>query len=109
MVIKNHSGLVFYSDISDLLGALATDILAAVTHHCPGGAAKDAGRFILLQHDPAIFHEYLQLIPFRNIQRAAQLNRQDDSSKIVDLANNTSRLHDRFPLRFNVCRCTCNG
>ena len=88
-----------YSFRVQFLYAVTADILAAVTDQAPVGTAEDAGRFVLLQHDPVVFHEDLQLVPLRNIQSPAQLNGQNDPSQIVDLANNSSRLHVWLPLR----------
>ena len=55
---------------------------------------------------PVMLHEDLQFIPLSNIQRTAQLNGQHDPAQIVNLANNTSRLHVIFPLLCNVALAT---
>ena len=91
------SGLLIFSDLPELADAIFADILPVEGGHVPGGAAENAGGLVLLQHDPVIFHEDLQLIPLGDIQDTAQLNGQNDPAQIVDLANDTSRLHVLSP------------
>jgi high-affinity K+ transport system ATPase subunit B len=75
-----------------------TDILPVKDRNIPGRAAENTGRLVFLQHDPVVLHENFQLVPLRDIQCTAQLNGQDDTAQIVNLANDTSRLHVQFPL-----------
>ena len=96
--------LVFYQ----LLDAFLADILSAVGNQAPGGSAEEAGRLKFLQNDPVIFHKNLQFIPFFNVQRAAQLNRQNNSAQIINLANNSRRLH-LYISPFDPYCCICDG
>jgi hypothetical protein len=96
----------FLLQIPETADALAADILPIEAGNIPGRAAENAGRLVLLQHDPIAFHEDFQFVTLGNIQCAAQLNGQNDPAQIVDLSNDTSRLHVDFPLLYNVAFAT---
>ena len=78
----DHSG-VFVLVFSHFADALAADILAAEGNQIPEGAAKYAGWFKLLEDNPVIFHINFQFVPFGNVQGAAKLDGQDDSSQFI--------------------------
>ena len=97
---------IIKSVFSHFADALAADILLAEGNQTPGGAAENAGRLKLLQHDSVAFHEDFQFIPLGDVQGAADLNGQDNAAQIVNFSNNTSRLHMVFPLTATVAFAT---
>ena len=62
------------------LDALRADIFPVVDDHVLGVVTEDTGRLILLQHDGRTIHVNLQGILLRNVQGAAQLNREYDTA-----------------------------
>ena len=69
------------------------DELALVGRHIAGVAAEDAGRVVLLQHDPVILHEDFDHVLHADIHGPAQLDGQNDTAEAIKLANNAGRLH----------------
>ena len=69
------------------------NILAFKRNQTLRRCAEDAGRFQLLQNDPVIFHENFQFIPLSDIQHSPQLDGKNDSSELINLANDACRLH----------------
>ena len=88
--------------LHQFLDALLADVLSPVGNQTPGRSAEQAGWLEFLQNDPVIFHKNLQFVPFRNIQRAAQFDWQNDSAQIINLANYSRRLH---PICFPSLYC----
>lgn len=84
---------ISFSLLCHFADALLANIFSAIGNQASGRAAEDAGRLKLLQNDPVILHIDLQFVPFGNIQRTPQFNRQNDSSQIINFTNNTSRFH----------------
>ena len=62
------------------LDALGADVLPVIDDHVLGVVTEDAGGLILLQHDGRTIHVNFQGILFRNVQGAAQLNREYDTA-----------------------------
>ena len=83
----------FLSIFGHFADTILANILSAVGDQTPGGPAEDTCRFEFLQDDPVILHVNFQLIPLRDIQRAAQLNGQNNSAELIYFSNNASGLH----------------
>ena len=69
--------------------AFLTNILPVIRDQTVGRTAENTGGFKLLQNDPVIFHIDFQFIPLGDVQCAAQLDGQNDSSQLVHFPNDT--------------------
>ena len=79
--------------MQQLLQADGTDVLALKDGDVFGAVTENAGGLIFLQHDGRPVNVDLQRILFCDVQRAAQLDREDDSPQFVDPADNTCGFH----------------
>ena len=79
----------FLSDFRHFPDAVPADVFPVEVHKPSVRCAENAGRLKFAQNNPVPLHEDLQLIPLRNIQRAAQLNGKHDPSQVIHLADNT--------------------
>ena len=73
--------------ILELVYAAFADKLAVEVHHVVGVVAKDAGRLILLYHDPIAIHKELDRILGIYVKYLSDLRREHDSSQLVYLTN----------------------
>ena len=78
--------------------AVGTDVLALEDGDILGAVAEDAGRLILFEHDRGAVYIDLQGVLLRDVERAAQLDGQDDTTELVDAANDACRFHDEHIL-----------
>ncbi len=69
--------------------ALHAHVSSPIGYQITGGRTEYARRLILLKDHFVVIQIDLKLIPNSNIQSAAQLNRQDDPSQFIYLADNT--------------------
>ena len=79
--------------ITNITNALLTNIFPTVGHQPLAGRTEYAGRLKLLKNDLIVIHEYFQFVTLSNIQRSADLNRQNDPSQLIDLTNNSRGFH----------------
>ena len=72
---------------AQLLHAVGTDVLAAVVLDVPAVTAEDAGRLVLLENNGLAVDIDFDSVLLRDVQRAAQLDGQNDSAELVDLSD----------------------
>jgi hypothetical protein len=85
--------LPLFLDIIHIVDAIHAHILAPVGYQAKAGTAENTGGLVLLQHDLIVIHINFQLVPFPQIQSAAQLDGKHDSSLLIYLTNNSGGLH----------------
>lgn len=84
-----RSGKLLQAIRADKLAHKGTDISCII--------AENARRMILLEDDSIIFNKDFQGVTNRDVKCSAQLNRQNDASEFVKLANYASRFHGKTP------------
>ena len=72
---------------AQLLHAVGADVLASVVFDISAVAAEDAGRLILLENNGFAIDIDFDSVLLRDVQRAAQLDGQNDSAELVDLSD----------------------
>ena len=72
---------------AQLLHAVGADVLAAVVLDVPAVTAEDAGRLVLLENNGLAVDIDFDSVLLRDVQRAAQLDGQNDSAELVDLSD----------------------
>lgn len=82
-----------------LFQAVGADILALEVDDILSIGAEDAGRLVLFQDNGIALSINLDGISFGDVQGPAELNRDDQSSEVVKLSNDTSRFHDIIPFQ----------
>ena len=87
----HHSGS--FSIFRHVFNAFLADVLLPVGDQSSGRTAENARRLEFLQDNAVTLHVDFQLVPLRDVQCAAQFNRQYDSSQLVHLPDNARRLH----------------
>lgn len=75
------------------MNTVHTNISAVIAYQIAGTSTEYARWLIFLQHDLIIIQIYFQLILLYNIQGTAKLNRQNDSSQLINFTNDSSRFH----------------
>lgn len=83
----------------ELFQAVGADILALEVDDILSIGAEDAGRFVLFQDDGIALSINFDGISFGDVQGPAELDRDDQSSEVVKLSNDTSRFHDIIPFQ----------
>ena len=78
--------------------ACFADQLASVKNHIICIAAEQARGNILLEDDLVLFNENLDGILILDVHLIAKLNREHDSAKFIDAANDTGGFHRFFLL-----------
>lgn len=77
--------------------ALRADVLAVEHDDVLGVVAEDTGGLILPQNDGRTIHVDLKGVFLRDVQGAAQLDRQHDTAQLIDLPHNTGRFQFDHP------------
>ena len=77
--------------------AVGADVLAFKIDDIFGVITENAGGLILLQDDGGTIHVDLQGVFLRDVQGAAQLDRQHDTAQLIDLPHNTGRFQFDHP------------
>ena len=80
------------------------DIFPLEGCNVPGIPTKNAGGLVLIQDDRRPVHINLQGVALRDVQGAAQLDRQYDTSQFIDLTNDSGCFHLLYP----PCACAKN-
>ena len=83
--VLNHRPVVVGLGPAGLFSALM------LAHQIPGRCAENTRRFIFFQDYFIIIQINFQFVPYGNIQRTPQFDRQNDSSQLIDLTDNSSR------------------
>lgn len=99
-----YMGLCLYPisslvQLLELFQAVGADILALEVDDILSIGAEDAGRLVLFQDNGIALSINLDGISFGDVQGPAELNRDDQSSEVVKLSNDTSRFHDIIPFQ----------
>ena len=77
--------------------ALGADVFPVEHNHVLGVVAEDAGGLILFQHNGGSVHVDFQGVLLRDVQRAAQFNREHNAAEFVHFAYNTGRFQIDHP------------
>ena len=87
--------------------ALFADVAPLEERHVVYTAAEDAraGRFVLSQHDAILIGVDLQGIALCDAERAAQLDRYDDTTEFVNFSDDSCGFHSYLLLRSRPANC----
>ena len=77
----------------ELLQAIGAYELAHIGFDVAGIAAENTGGVILLENDLVILHEDFQRIAYRDVESSSQFDGKDNTSKLVQLTDDTGRFH----------------
>ena len=90
-----------------LFNARGANTLAVEINDIVNVVAENAGRLILLQDDAVVVGKDFNGVLLLDVQNFADLDGEDDSSQLVDLANHSGRFHvccSFFFLNFYILR-----
>jgi len=80
---------------AELAEAAAADGFTLKNGDILDAVAEDAGRGVLSQHDISAIHKDLHGFLIADIHTMAQLGGQNDTSQVIDAADDASRFHMR--------------
>lgn len=88
--------------VHQAINALRAHVFSFEVGDIGGAVAENTCGLVLFENDLVAFHVDFQRIPFVDIQRATQFDRQNDASKLVNFSYNSGRFQYDSPPSITV-------